>query len=148
MSARHRPSHDAYQYLSVDEALALYEQAMERTGQAPEGLRNPGGLESALARARQAGVYLDADMVHQAAVLAAGISQNQPFHDGNKRAAFAVLSVFLRLNGYRFVPDPADRYAIVDRLAALAVDVGERGIRYEEAEAAFEGWLRAHVAPL
>ncbi len=86
--------------------------------------------------------------MRQAALIAVGISQTQPFVDGNKPAAFAVLSIFLRLNGYRFVPNPEHRYEIVDRLGVLAVDVAERTMRADEAEAAFEAWLRDHVAPL
>jgi len=80
--------------------------------------------------------------------MAVGISQTQPFVDGNKRAAFAVLSVFLRLNGYRFVPAAERRYEIVDRLGRLAIDVAERAMRADDAESAFEAWLRDHVVPL
>ena len=38
----------------------------------------------------------------QAAVLAHGIAENQPFVDGNKRTALAALEAFLSYNGYRF----------------------------------------------
>ena len=144
MSAERQPSHADYAYLTVDEVIELHAQALERMGQTPEALRDPGLLESALARAEHASVYEGADLVRQAALMAVGISENQPFVDGNKRAAFAVLSVFLRLNGYRFVPDPAHRLEIADRLVGIAARATER----EEAEAAFETWLRGRVQPL
>ena len=31
--------------------------------------------------------------------------QNHPFIDGNKRTAFAILYVFLRVNGYQIIPN-------------------------------------------
>jgi death-on-curing protein len=148
VSAQPPFSRGAYDYLTLDEVIEAYTQIMERTGQAPEALRSRGALEGALARAVHAYRYARADLVRQAALMAMGISQTQPFVDGNKRAAFAVLDLFLRLNGYRFVAVPGNRFAMVDRLAQLALDVAERAMRADEAEAAFETWLRDYVQPL
>ena len=55
--------------------------------------------ESALYRP-QTGHYRD--VIQEAAALLEGLAINHPFVDGNKRVAFAVTDVFLRLNGYRF----------------------------------------------
>ena len=148
MAAQPQFPHNLYAYLTLDEAVEAYTQIMERTGQVPEALRSRGALEAALARGMNAHSYTGADLIRQATLMAVGISQGQPFVDGNKRVAFAVLDVFLRLNGYRSVPTPGQRYEVVDRLADLAVAVAERAVRSEHAEAAFEAWVRDHVQPL
>ncbi len=44
--------------------------------------------------------YQQADLALQAAVLAHGIAETQPFVDGNKRDALIALITFLELNGY------------------------------------------------
>lgn len=60
-----------------------------------------GALESALERPRSYAHYQDADLALQAAVLAHGIAESQPFFDGNKRLALVAMLTFLELNGYR-----------------------------------------------
>ena len=62
------------------------------------GVRDYGMLESALNRPRT-GYYLDT--IAEAAALLESLAINHPFVDGNKRIAFAVTDVFLRINGYR-----------------------------------------------
>lgn len=57
-----------------------------------------GALESALYRP-QTGYYLD--LLQEAATLLESLAINHPFIDGNKRSAFAVTDVFLKLNGYQ-----------------------------------------------
>ena len=44
--------------------------------------------------------YEDADLALQAAVIAHGIAETQPFVDGNKREALIAMITFLELNGY------------------------------------------------
>ena len=64
------------------------------------GLRDEHALESALARPRQKWSYEPAsDLAALAAAYAFGIARNHPFIDGNKRAAFLAMMVFLGLNG-------------------------------------------------
>ena len=62
-----------------------------------QGRRDAGALESALHRP-QTGYY--DTLVHEAAALLESLVQNHPFVDGNKRVAFTVVDVFLRINGY------------------------------------------------
>lgn len=57
-----------------------------------------------------------------AASYAFGIAKNHPFIDGNKRAAFSALMVFLRLNGVRFAPDPGVATVAIINFAAGEVD--------------------------
>jgi len=97
------------------------------------GVPDEGLLESALARPRQLWTYeVDADLARLAAAYGVGIVRNHPFVDGNKRAAFLAIGLFLGLNGYRLVADPADAARTVLALAAGEID-----------EPAFAAWIRA-----
>jgi death-on-curing protein len=118
-------------YLTLAEVLAFHELLIEEFGGAT-GIRDLGALESALYRPRT-GYYRD--VVEEAAALFESLVQNHPFVDGNKRVAFAVMDVFLRVNG---------RVLEVDDAAAHEQLVGlmERG---ELDLAAIDGWLRVHV---
>ena len=53
-----------------------------------------------------------------AAAYGFGIAKNHPFVDGNKRAAFASIVVFLGLNGIDFMVPPEDATAMILSLAA------------------------------
>ena len=64
-----------------------------------------------------------------------GSAKNHPFIDGNKRAAFLAVGMFLYLNGYRLKAAQADA-----TLTILAVASGD----IDEAE--FAAWIRAHAA--
>jgi death-on-curing protein len=85
-------------YLTTVEVLAIHTDQIERYGGA-HGLRDPGLLEAALYRP-QTGYY--ADLIEEAAALWESLSQNHPFLDGNKRAAFAAMYTFLAINGVRY----------------------------------------------
>ena len=57
-------------------------------------------------------------MPELAATYAFGLAKNHAFVDGNKRIAFMSMIVFLRRNGARFAPDPAQATAMLIALAA------------------------------
>jgi death-on-curing protein len=84
------------EYVTTADVLFFHKQLIERYGGAP-GIRDIGALESALHRP-QTGYY--DTIIHEAAALLESLVQNHPFIDGNKRTAFAVVDVFLRINGY------------------------------------------------
>jgi len=88
---------DVVQFLSLDEAIAIHERLIEKFDGSP-GLRDKGLLESALYRP-QTGYY--ADLAQMAAALFESLISNHAFVDGNKRAAFFLCDVFLRLNGWK-----------------------------------------------
>src|SRR5947208_15990889 len=94
------------EYVTTADALFFHKQLIERYGGAP-GLRDAGALESALHRP-QTGYY--DTLVHEAAALLEGLVQNHPFVDGNKRVAFAVVYVFLRIKGCSITADPTAIY--------------------------------------
>jgi death-on-curing protein len=108
-----------------DESLA------EHGGSA--GIRDDDLLESALARARNLAVHGTPDIAELAAAYGAGLAKNHAFVDGNKRAAFLGVGLFLTLNGYRLVATQADA-----TLTMLGVAAGEID------ESTFAGWIREH----
>jgi death on curing protein len=87
------------EYVTTADALFFHRQLIERYAGAP-GVRDVGALESALQRP-QTGYY--DTIIEEAAALLESLVQNHPFVDGNKRVAFAVVDVFLRINGYTIV---------------------------------------------
>jgi len=86
-------------YPTLEEALELHRVLLRRFGGA-EGGRDLGALESALFRPRT-GYY--ATLALEAAALIQSLAMNHAFVDGNKRVAFALTAVFLRMNGFRLV---------------------------------------------
>jgi death on curing protein len=89
-------------YLIFEDLLELYAAIVGGTAQqAPDHLRSRHALEGALARPATYAHYEQADLALQAAVLAHGIAETQPFVDGNKRAALVAMLTFLEINGYR-----------------------------------------------
>ncbi len=88
-------------YPTFSEVLELHRILIERFGGSP-GLRDPGLLESALMRP-QTGYYKTLSL--EGAALLQSLCQNHAFVDGNKRVAFAVTAIFLRMNGFRLKVD-------------------------------------------
>jgi death-on-curing protein len=89
-------------YLGYEDALEIYAAIIDATaGQAADHLRSRDALEGALGRPAAYGHYEQADLALQAAVLAHGIAETQPFVDGNKRTALVAMLAFLEINGYR-----------------------------------------------
>ena len=105
-------------YVTLEEALDLHRQLIDRFGGA-DGVRDPGLLESALARPRS-GYY--ASLSEQAAALMQSLAGNHAFVDGNKRMAFAATAVFLSMNGYRLEvgADEAERFLIEEVIQGRA----------------------------
>jgi death on curing protein len=92
----------------------------------PPGLRDAGALASAIGRPRNKWAYEGADLAALAAAYAFGVARNHPFIDGNKRAAFLAMVVFLRKNGVPFSPREPD--AIAAMLALAAGEIEEEGL--------------------
>jgi death-on-curing protein len=113
--------------------LLLHGESLAEHGGAA-GMRDEGLLDSALARAQNLTVYGEPDVAALAAAYGYGISQNHPFVDGNKRAAFLAVGMFLALNGHRLAATQAEATGAVLALAAGELD-----------EAEFAGWLRLHL---
>jgi len=121
-------------YPTLEEALHLHRLLIERfAGDA--GVRDPGLLESALHRPRS-GYY--ASLSEQAAALCQSLARNHAFVDGNKRMAFALAAVFLRLNGWRLETTADDAEAFI----------GERVIGGHAEIEEMRTWIEAHLVQL
>jgi death-on-curing protein len=127
-------------YLDTEEVISIALQAIISTGERPQGLRDRGLLESAVMRPRFLAHYLHADLHLQAAALGLGISRSQPFVDGNKRAGYAAMRVFLLINGWMLTGAPLD-------LAHELESQAEPGTDPDEADRYLAEWLRAHTSP-
>ncbi|HEY9065646.1 MAG TPA: type II toxin-antitoxin system death-on-curing family toxin [Burkholderiaceae bacterium] len=114
--------------------LAVHEEQLAEHGGAL-GIRDPGLLESALARPRHLAAYGEPDVAALAAAYGYGLARNHPFVDGNKRTAFVAVELFLALNGGELLAEDAD--CVLTMLALAAGDLDE---------AAFAEWLRRHSA--
>ncbi len=124
-------------WIWIDEyvALALHERLLALHGGAV-GVRDAGLLQSALARPQHLNAYVaEADLIDLAAAYTAGILQNHPFIDGDKRSGFVIGVLFLELNGARFTASEADATQVVVDLAAGNLD-----------ESGFAAFLRENTA--
>ncbi len=91
------------------------------------GLRDEGLLDSALARPLNTHAYnADSTIADLAASYGFGIAKNHAFLDGNKRAAFLSIGMFLAINGHKLVANQVD--AIQTILAVAAGEVDEQGL--------------------
>lgn len=103
--------------------LAIHDRQLVEHGGA-EGLRDETLLLSALGRPLNHFAYQSTDIVELAAKYTAGIVQNHPFVDGNKRTGFVVGVLFLELNGYRFTAsEEAAAQAILELAAGTMNEV-------------------------
>ena len=74
------------------------------------------------------------DLYDKAAVLTCRLAWNHPLPDGNKRAAWAALSMFVDLNGGHWTPDPPDTDEAVNAMIAINIPRNEaEWVAYEEA---------------
>jgi death on curing protein len=110
----------------------LHDESLAEHGGAA-GLRDEGLLESALARPHNLAAYGAPDGHELAAAYGVGLAKNHAFIDGNKRAAFLAVGMFLHLNGWRLTAPQADA-----TLTMLAVAAGQMD------EGTFARWLRQH----
>ena len=114
--------------------VLLHDESLTMHGGA-SGLRDEGLLELALARPLNLAAYGQPDVAALAASYAFGLAQNHPFVDGNKRAAFLSVGLFLGANGQRLTASQAEATVAIFGLASGDID-----------EATFAAWLRERTA--
>jgi len=124
-----------WRWIDKHALILLHDESLAEHGGA-SGMRDEGLLDSALARPLNLAAYGDPDFAALAASYGTGVAKNHPFVDGNKRAAFLCVGLFLYLNGYHLRATQAEA-----TLAMLALAAGELD------EAAFAEWLRRHAGP-
>jgi death on curing protein len=109
------------EWLDTDMVLDIHAEQLAIFG-GGDGIRDLGLLESALARPLNKFAYGETDLAALAAAYAFGIARNHPFVDGNKRAAFGSMIVFLGLNEIDLDVPPQDATAIILEVAAGEID--------------------------
>ncbi len=115
---------------------ALHFQQLRRFG-GLYGVRDPGAIESALARPKNQWSYrAERDLAVLAAAYGFGLTRNHGYVDGNKRIGFVAMAVFLDINGWRLDAPEAEVVRVM-----LAVAAGELS------EEAFASWVQAHSQP-
>lgn len=127
----------SWRWISKPALVMLHDESLAEHGGA-EGVRDDGLLDSALARPLNILAYSDAAEPPDVATLAAsygvGLAKNHGFVDGNKRAEFLAVGLFLALNGWRLRCTQAE--ATLTMLAVASGDLSED---------AFADWLRVHT---
>ena len=113
--------------------LLLHDESLAEHGGAT-GLRDDGLLDSALGRPLNLALYGEPDLASLAASYGFGLAKNHAFVDGNKRAAFLAVGLFLAVNAHRLQATQAEA-----TLTVLAVAAGEMD------EDAFAQWIRCHI---
>lgn len=108
-------------WIEEDLVFAIHDRQLVEHGGA-EGVRDESLLHSALGRPLNHSIYASSDIIELAAKYTAGIVQNHPFVDGNKRTGFVVGVLFLELNGYRFTASEEAAAQAVLELAAGTID--------------------------
>lgn len=117
--------------------ILLHDESLAEHGGA-SGLRDEGLLDSALSRPVNRALYggePPPDVAELATAYAHGLAKNHPFVDGNKRAAFLSVGLFLGMNGWRLTATQAEATVAMFELAAGNWD-----------EPDFAAWLRQHIA--
>lgn len=105
-------------WISKKALLLLHEESLAEFGGA-RSLRDEGLLESALARPRNTHAYNSAaTLAELAASYGYGVAKNHAFVDGNKRAAFLCIGLFLAVNGYRLTAPQVDAIETMLSVAA------------------------------
>ena len=113
--------------------LLLHDESLAEHGGA-SGLRDEGLLDSALARPLNLAAYETPGAAELAASYALGLAKNHAFVDGNKRAGFLAMGLFLQINSYHLQASPADA-----TVTMLAVAGGEM------TEAELADWIGRHM---
>ena len=113
--------------------MAVHDEVLAQYGGA-SGIRDEGLLESALARPINRAAYGEPNVAELAALYAIAIARNHPFVDGNKRAAFGAMTLFLSLNGLELEAPEVEAAEIMLKMA---------GHYLEDEE--FTAWVVAHA---
>ena len=113
------------EFVRADVLRNVQSRLIERYG-GLSGVRDDGALESAIARPKNLFAYGQANSVAElGAALAWALLRNHPFMDGNKRAAFAALTMFLELNEYQLTCSAVEETAMVLRATASEITEDE-----------------------
>lgn len=114
-------------YLSVEQVLLLHEKQLRAFG-GSRGLRDRGGLESAVVRPQMTfgGEDLYPDLSAKAAALWHSLIANHPFVDGNKRVGAMAAELFLAVNRVRLIA--SDQEVVSTTLAVARGEISAEAL--------------------
>lgn len=120
---------------SIDQTalLLLHQECIDAYG-GMTGVKDAQLLASALAYPLASAIHGNPDIAALAAAYGVGIIEYQPFVDGNKRAAFLAIGLFLYLNGWGLIASQSDAADAMQALAAGTMD-----------EVMLADWIRANL---
>jgi death-on-curing protein len=121
--------------VALDVAHAIHDRQISEHGGA-DGVRDRALVESALIRPINLAGYGSPDAADLAAAYAYGLARTHGFVDGNKRTAWVVARLFVRLNRIDLAFDPVDAVKMMETVAAGSID-----------EAQLAGWFRKRIRP-
>lgn len=102
-------------FLTLDEVMLIHKRSLMEHG-GSSGIRDPGGLDSAVHQPKNDFYYGHADEFGIAAAYAFHIAEAQAFLDGNKRTALGCAIAFLKTQGIRGRADQ-------DRIYQAMIDI-------------------------
>ena len=85
-------------WVEMADALCAHQWGIAMAG-GSNGIHDAGLLESALARPKNLAAYGDPGLADLATGYLFAITENHPFVDGNKRAAWMIMRFFIKSNG-------------------------------------------------
>ena len=116
-----------WDWVTAEDAILAHQQSIANYG-GSDGIRDIGGLESALAYPKNLAAYGDPGMAELAAGYLFAITKNHAFVDGNKRTAWTVMRLFVALNGGKLDYDKFEAVRFVEGVAGGVIDYdGARG---------------------
>ncbi len=119
-----------YEWIELETVLAVHEMQIQEHG-GKGGIRDIGLIESALARPQHLLHYASPGVPELAAAYGFALVKNHGFIDGNKRTAYVVTRLFLRMHGMDFTVDPVERVLVFE-------DLGKGGTTAE----GFTKWMK------
>jgi len=110
-----------WDWVSVGDAILAHQHSIANYG-GSDGVRDAGGLESALAYSQNLAANGEPGLAELAAGYLFAIAKNHAFVDGNKRTAWTVMRLFVALNGGRLEYERLEAVRFVEGVAGGTID--------------------------
>lgn len=114
-------TYEDWDWVTVEDAILAHQQSIANYG-GSDGVRDGGGLESALAYPQNLAAYGEPGLAELAAGYLFAIAKNHAFVDGNKRTAWTVMRLFVALNRGRLDYERLDAVRFVEGVAGGEID--------------------------
>jgi death-on-curing protein len=125
-----------WKWINKQLLIILHDESLVLHGGTP-GIRDENLLDSALHRPLNLAAYREPDFAELAASYAVGLAKNHAFVDGNKRAAFLSVGLFLGINKYKLLATQVDATLMMEGIAGGEI-----------MEVEFSNWIRLNSLKL